>query len=134
MNKEAVIFLGILALLISGTYYFNSRPIEMAETANPIETKEGVPESKTILYYGSSCPHCKNVEEWLGENPAVEEKTNLISKEVYQNRSNSEDLVSKAQECNLDQGQGIGVPFLYDNGKCIMGDKPIITYLSENYL
>lgn len=88
---------------------------------------------EVILYYGITCPHCEVVEEWLEENTGVKQKSDLIAKEVYQNRENSRELGQKAAECSIDESQGISVPFLYDNGRCIIGDQPIIDYLKEKY-
>lgn len=87
----------------------------------------------TILFVSSTCPHCKKVEEWLDQNKSIKEKINLSIKEVYYNQDNSEELSEKANECKIDTKDGIGVPFLYDNGQCFIGDQPIIDYLSQKY-
>ena len=96
------------------------------------EVKGGTP-SAAVLYYGNTCPHCRKVEDWLEKNPAIKERSGLVLKEVYGNRANSRELIQKAQRCNLDTTRGVGVPFLFDNGRCIIGDQSIINYLKENY-
>lgn len=102
---------------------------------NPSQNPQvkGNSQSSVILFYGETCPHCKKVEEWLAKNPKIEEKSGLVKKEVYYNQENSKEMVAKAKECQVDESQGIGVPFLYDKGRCIMGDQLIINYLSSKY-
>ncbi len=83
-----------------------------------------------ILFYGVTCPHCFDLEEWL-KNNKVEEKIQLIKKEVYQNQANSQELEQLAQKCGLDVSS-IGVPFLFtDEGKCLIGKTEIINYLEQ---
>lgn len=122
MNKKTVIALLLGLIVISGVVVIKA-------------TKENSPadESRTTLYYGVTCPHCKVVEKWLEENPEIKEKSGLVAKEVYENQENSKELGEKAKECQIGGSGGIGVPFLYDNGQCIIGDQPIIDYLKENY-
>ena len=116
MNKKTVIalFLGLITIL--GLIIIKA-------------TKE----SALVLYYGITCPHCEVVEEWLEGNPKTKEKSGLITKEVYENQKNSRELAEKAKKCQIEESSGIGVPFLYDNGQCIVGDQPIINYLKKNY-
>jgi glutaredoxin len=82
-----------------------------------------------IFYYGDSCPHCKLVEEFVEKNK-INEKIQFISKEVYNNKQNSNDLVVKAKICGLDINS-IGVPFLWDGQKCLIGDQPIIDFFKQ---
>lgn len=105
-----------------------SVPLEQKKeqpTKNELVQKEDSP----IFFYGNTCPHCKDVEYWMKKN-SVEEKINVIKKEVYENRSNAEELVKAAKSCGLDTNS-IGVPFLYAEGKCIVGSPDVINYLSS---
>ncbi|MFH1561551.1 MAG: hypothetical protein ABID04_03165 [Patescibacteria group bacterium] len=86
--------------------------------------------TQTILFYGDTCPHCKIVEDWLTQNPTVDQNNPVSKKEVYQNQDNAQELSQKAKECQI-TGSGVGVPFLYDRGECIIGDQPIIDYLKK---
>jgi glutaredoxin len=82
-----------------------------------------------IFYWGDGCPHCHTVQEWIKENN-VEEKIEIISKEVYNNRANSAELTVRAESCGMDT-QRIGVPFLYTiDGQCLVGSPNIIDYLA----
>jgi glutaredoxin len=89
-----------------------------------------------IFYYGTTCPHCKVVEEFIAENQLVD-KLKIDFKEVYEVSENQKDLTNKVQEnCPqfIDQENGgIGVPFLFDIQEkgCIQGDSPIINFLKE---
>jgi len=89
-----------------------------------------LPSSKEIVfYYGITCPHCKEVEQWMKEKK-IEEKIKVIKKEVYQNRANQQELSYVAQKCNLNPSM-IGVPFLYSDGQCFIGTPDVEKKLAE---
>jgi glutaredoxin len=84
---------------------------------------------KIVFYYGITCPHCKDVEEWMKKNK-VEEKIKIEKKEVYQNQKNNQELEEVAKSCGLNTMM-IGVPFLYTDGKCYIGTPEVIKVLSD---
>ena len=84
---------------------------------------------KIVYYYGSTCPHCKEVEKWMKENK-IEEKIKLEKKEVWYNRENAAELQEVARFCKLDPNS-IGVPFLWADGKCYIGTPEVERVLSE---
>lgn len=127
MSKKIMVIFLLLAIA-SGTVWLVRRKQESSGNIQG-EVKN---KNEVILYYGYTCPHCKVVEDWLKENPKIEKKAGLILKEVYKDQQNSRELGQRAEECQLGGG-GVGVPFLYDKGECIIGDQPIIDYLKENY-
>jgi len=82
-----------------------------------------------VFFYGNTCPHCKDVEEWM-ENNKIKEKMEIIKKEVYDNNANAQELSLAAQSCGLDTNN-IAVPFLYAENKCFIGTPDIVNYLSQ---
>lgn len=121
---STIIFTVCLMFSISAlAHERNVKKAEAEKTQNP--------DAKIVLYYSDTCPHCKNVEKFIEENAAVREKVNFVRKEVHLNRSNAEEMLSKATACGIDTTT-VGIPFLWDgeNGnECLMGDKDIIAYL-----
>jgi len=85
--------------------------------------------AKTILYFGDTCPHCENVEKYIKDN-GIDNKIEIVRKEVYRNQANAREMAKRAEQCGLPTGQ-IGVPFLWDNNQCVLGDQPIIDYLGK---
>ncbi len=83
-----------------------------------------------ILFYGETCPHCKNVEEFLSANK-TRERIKFQELEVSNNKSNASLLLQKAGVCKLDKSSGIGVPFLFDGEKCVLGDADIIDWFKN---
>lgn len=83
-------------------------------------------EGKIVYFYSQTCPHCAKVEEFLEENN-VEGKISFEKKEIYSDEKNMKLLILLAKKCNLKENE-IGVPFLWDGSKCIIGDIPIIEY------
>jgi len=89
--------------------------------------------NSTTLFYGDTCPHCHVVIDWLDKNSNIKEASGVVYKEVYKNQANARMMTQRAEECEINTQNGVGVPFLYDNGQCLIGDQPIIDYLTESY-
>ena len=86
-------------------------------------------EQPLVLYYGDGCPHCANVDAFMSENDILA-KLSVTQKEVYKNQTNAAELIARAKACGM-TGDSVGVPFLYNGTDCIVGDQPIIAYLSQ---
>jgi glutaredoxin len=85
--------------------------------------------SEIILFYGDGCPHCAKVEEYIKENN-IQDKISFVQKEVYYNQNNAQELIYKAKTCGLPTNS-IGVPFLWDGEKCLIGDQDIIIFFKQ---
>lgn len=116
-----VLIAGLMSLVVVGS---NNKEKKAA-----VEKIEALSNGEPILYYGDTCPHCKEVEEWLKINK-VEEKVKFSQKEVWNNRQNAAELAEVAKSCGLDTSS-IGVPFLYAENKCLIGTPDIEKYFSE---
>lgn len=126
-----LVIVGLLSAIVWGSRS-NQEPTsispnkEIAEEASPIATSPEAP----IFFYGNTCPHCREVEEWMAEN-MIEEKMEIVKKEVYDNRANSLELTQAAKSCGLPT-DSIGVPFLYTTDKqCLVGTPDITAYLAK---
>jgi len=82
-------------------------------------------EDSFILYYGQGCPHCSEVEEYIEDKNI---KENIIQKEIYQNPINAEEFNSLCEQKGIDL-MSRGVPFLYAENECFIGNKQIIGFL-----
>ena len=111
-----VVVVGLVALLGFGIYSSN-------KTAQ-------VEANSMILYYGDTCPHCKEVEEFIKTN-GLDKKLPIIQKEVYQNQGNALQLTNRAKECGLPTDQGVGVPFMCFEGKCYQGTPEVEKIVAE---
>ena len=79
------------------------------------------------FFWGDGCPHCKNVDDFLG-GWDKKDKITIDSKEVWNNQGNANLMNQRVAYCNLDPKK-VGVPFLFTpEGQCIIGDTPIIDY------
>ena len=117
MQKTGVIIaIGVIALFGFGIYSSNKNAQFKANSF--------------ILYYGDTCPHCKDVEEYIRVNDLLS-KLPIIRKEVYQNQGNALELTKKAKECGLPTDQGVGVPFLWFENKCYVGTPEVEKLLAE---
>lgn len=160
MNKKALIMFIIGLLVISGGVFVLakngvSRNLDseiIAGKQNEVETRgpeivEGkqnevetrVPENAEeisqvssedlILFYSSTCSHCAVVEKYISDNQILS-KIDLVQKEVSGDKNNSSELVAKAKKCGI-KANSIGVPLLWNNGECLVGDKSIIAFFTQ---
>lgn len=114
-----------LFLLISAWGIFNLR-----SNLVPAQTGGAELASGAVLYYGSTCPHCKVVDEFIEEHN-IKTKISFEEKEVYENRANAEEMMKRAREsCGL-QSDTLGVPFMWTGEKCLVGDKDIVAFLKN---
>jgi glutaredoxin len=112
----------IIAILLSAVVIASNNSEKQAKQ----QKVEALQKSEPILYYGSTCSHCQELEAWLATNQ-IEEKIPLTQKEVYNNQQNAMELNEVAALCGFD-AQSIPVPFLYAENQCLTGSLDIIQY------
>ncbi|MCD6225609.1 hypothetical protein J7J95_00805 [bacterium] len=123
MTKKKLIIIPIFLLVAGGIFFFSRRQ----SSSSPSSSQS----ASLYLYVSSRCPHCRKVEEWLSAQPEIKEKISL--KVVDKNQAAARELLVKGEECQLSRQLLGAVPLLYDQGKCTLGDKPIIDYLKDKY-
>ena len=119
MNRKYSIYLIILAAIFISLFFFIKH--------TQLETIQD--NSLIIFFYSDICPHCKNVEKYFQDNN-VRSKINFEEKEVYNNTNNASLLADKAKICGIKENE-IGVPLLWADGKCYVGDEEIIKFFNE---
>jgi glutaredoxin len=83
-----------------------------------------------ILFYSTTCPHCKNVEEYLTKNK-VRAKIKIEELDVA-SASNVSKYQQAAEICQASPSQSGSVPFLYADKKCYFGDVDVINYFKQS--
>ncbi len=126
MNKTGItIFIVITIGILLGIIVLESN-----RTKGVAKALEDVLSSKDPVYfYGDTCPKCKDLQDFIDANK-IEEKVNIVKREVYSNQANALMLSKVAEKCNIKSSE-IGVPFFYIQGKCLVGEQDIKTYLSD---
>lgn len=116
------IIVATLAIIIGGV---------VLTSKNSPATPSPLPSPTALEYYwGNGCPHCANVEAFL-ESWDKKDKVSLDKKEVWNNPKNASDMLTRAKTCNLDT-EKLAVPMLVTpEGKCLVGDTPIIDYFKS---
>jgi len=127
MIKKIIPLILIIVVLFGVFKLLSQKP---SPVTNPVDTSQ----FDLVLFYGSTCPHCKIVEEFINTNK-ITEKLKINQLEVYENRDNAAAMAAVIQKVCPDQlsSKGVSVPFLVDikNNKCVVGDTPIDDYLSS---
>jgi len=134
LNKKlfliTILFLAVAVLAIYALANNRKEPASPAmDNQIPIQQANQNPTqeiSDIILFYGDGCPHCALVEKYVSQND-IESKVPFVKKEVYYNKQNTNELVEKAKACGIPT-DSIGVPFLWDGSKCLVGDQDIIEF------
>jgi glutaredoxin len=125
-----VVVVGLLSVVVLGSREKKNEPINTSNSEEITPEVTQVFSAKIpIFFYGNTCPHCADVERWMQENK-VEEKIKITKKEVYDNQQNAQELTQTAKKCGLPT-DSIGVPFLFAEGKCLIGTPDITSFLSQ---
>ena len=133
MKNKIIIPTVLFAFVLIFSFYVLSQEKNKTEivTNESIKKVPTTPESSNqlIFFYGDKCPHCAIVEKYFKENK-IEEKIQFSQKEVYSNKNNAKELEAKAKACGIST-DSIGVPFLWDGEKCLIGDEDIINFFEQ---
>jgi glutaredoxin len=121
MGKKIKIILGIVALSVVLVGLF----IYSITKQSPVV----MPAHDIIFFYGRECPHCREAEKFIRDNK-IDQKIGFDSVEVWHNQENAKMLMQKAKECRLTDDQ-IGVPFVWNLGKCYVGTPDIEAFFKE---
>ncbi len=128
-NKTIIPTILFIAVLIFSFFVLSPEKDKNQISTNETVIEENQSASQIILFYGDGCPHCAIVEEYIKEN-SIDDKISFAQKEVYYNQNNAKELETKARICGLPT-DSIGVPFLWDGEKCLIGDQDIINFFKQ---
>jgi glutaredoxin len=129
MDKKIIISTALFLLLSAGAIFILGSEKSPSPTEGNGNSVPPAPAGQIVLYYGSTCPHCKDVENWLKDND-VQSKVSYQEKEVYEDKDNSKELVATAKVCGKDENS-IGVPFLWTGSDCLVGYDQIIEFFGQ---
>jgi len=147
-GSTAVTAFVIIALFVMvaalGIYFAKSKTEKNSENTNTTAANENgngtvagtreiisTSDADIMIFYGSTCPHCKKVNEFIIAND-IDKVVPLQHLEVYSNKTNASLMTEKLNACkDLSDDDKGGVPFMYAKDKCLVGDQPIIEYLKE---
>jgi glutaredoxin len=115
--KQAIAWFIVINLVIIGVllYLTLNEPVTISS-------------EEISLFYSSTCPHCKNVEDFI-ENNSLEERLNISQKNVAL-PNNINEYNSAADICKIPEEER-GIPLLYYNGSCYLGDLDAIDFLKQ---
>jgi hypothetical protein len=136
MNKAQRVVMGFLVssvIVIAILFMISIREVPQGScevTAYRLSESAALNLSGTMLYSGVTCPHCKIVEEFI-KNNSIDSKLNITQKEVFENKTNADELIALGKACGVSANTIGAVPMMYSNGLCYLGDVDIICVLKN---
>lgn len=103
--------IGVVSFVVWGISAPSTLPSRESDTE---DVKNGI-----VYFYGEECSHCKDLQKFLDDNK-ISEKVSFVKKEVWHNPENAKEMKRKAEECKISK-EGMGVPFIWADGKCFVG-------------
>jgi glutaredoxin len=121
MNKVIIVVVSLIIVAAGGFLASSQGWFDKAEVSNVVD--------KDVLFWGNTCPHCKDVKEWM-EKENISKVIEVEELEVYDNRSNQAMMVEAARGCGIPVNK-IAVPFMWTTDKkCLVGTPDIQSYLT----
>lgn len=82
-------------------------------------------------FWGNGCPHCANVSAFL-DSWSGKDKVKINKKEVWSDPANATLMQERYSYCKVTDKSQMGVPLLFTpDGKCLVGDAPVIDYFKN---
>lgn len=112
-----------LAIIVGGVFFLSKEKQSPASDYQPSDFY--------LYFWGNGCSHCANVEEFLNSWDK-KDSTKIDKKEIWYNKANASLMADATNKtCDIPQNQ-LAVPLLITpEGKCFMGDTPIIDFLKS---
>ncbi len=127
MKKKKPGIIVFVSFLVIGLLFFVGYKLKNNQSNETSQIAQD--NSPIILFYGQLCPHCQKVEEFITKNN-IKNKVQFLEKEVNFNKANANLMLQKAQKCGMSE-DSLGVPFLWNDGQCLMGENKIIQFFKE---
>lgn len=116
---KAILGVGALLLLVGALVVWG-----MTE-----DTSTGFDPNRITYFYGEECPHCQRVAEFLEANK-VSEKVSFDKLEVWHDTKNARQMNEAVKLCQLSP-QDVGVPLVFAEGKCFVGEPDVTGFFKE---
>lgn len=114
----------ILLAVVVGIVFFVTKKSQSENDQPPI-----VPTTNQY-FWSKTCPHCSNVAEFI-DSWDKKDKFQMEKYEINESSENRLKFYNGGMFCKISRNE-LGVPFLVTpNGKCLVGDQPIIEYLKN---
>lgn len=126
-----LVIIGLMGVIVLGSRSSNQGILTQLEEPQetPVENSNQETAEMIVIYFSTTCSHCKEVEDWI-EQVGADEHLTLQRKEVSQDRQNAIELTQVATDCGVNTNR-VGVPFMYAGKKCFIGKLEILDYLKK---
>lgn len=128
----SIILIVILSMVLIVVEYKNNSFVKRHNVESDIKFKSG--KKNIYLFYGETCPHCADLEDFLGTlDNDVTKNVNFYTFEVWNNEKNNKLMKKFSDKLNANAD---GVPFMIIGNKYFIGyshsdNKKIINAIKE---
>ncbi|OGM29066.1 hypothetical protein A2962_04225 [Candidatus Woesebacteria bacterium RIFCSPLOWO2_01_FULL_39_61] len=124
MKKYSLVILIAIVFLVIGGF------VVVSKNHQPANENTADPPSINQYFWSETCPHCAKVAEFL-DGWDKKDKFQLEKFEINESSENRLKFYKMGMFCEISR-DNLGVPFLVTSeGKCFIGDEPIIGYLES---
>ena len=117
-----IAILATIAIFAGGIFLFSRNSASPAATPLPVPTVHE-------YFFSPTCPHCTKVAEFV--ETWDKKDTFQMQKYDVSDTENSDLFLGRGKACGIRPSE-LGVPLLVTlEGKCVVGDTPIIDYLKS---
>ncbi len=117
--RKAIFWFLLINILLSGVIYI----VAVNNQKSVMPNNEAI-----LLFFSPTCPHCKLVEEFIANN-SLDSKLNITQKNVWLPEI-AKEYEKLADFCKIAK-DARGVPMLYNNQTCYLGDVDAISSLKQ---
>lgn len=124
-----IIFVIAFIMVFAAVFFFSFHKTNSNVSKNPFNSTDTI-----FFYYGYSCTHCQDVENYMKENnikvKLSDKNITLVKKETFKNEINNVELSTICNSCNI-SNSGCGVPMVYYQKNCYMGTTDVLAFLDN---
>lgn len=128
-KKIGIILIAVVVVVALIMAWGSRQPKAQAPEVEQALEQSGKFQPGMVYYFGTECTRCKNIDKFIAENK-IGSKISFVQKEVWHDGSNDMEMRERARECRLDP-EKVGVPFLWVEGICYMGEVEVEKFLKN---
>lgn len=94
-----------------------------------LENQKEMEKMSIAFYSGDNCSECVNIEKYLAENN-VKAIVSFEERNIDKSEADATQMAEDAMQCDIEI-ESFGIPFVWSDGECYLGEKSIIDFFKQ---